>query len=102
MSEPRVLCVPVGEILSLVARARSYRFEQQVLFDAFGKFAGWVKDEEIDAFLHDEFLSPEQQAKGYTQEDADEAMAAIVQWRRDYAWTDDDRRDGGVVDLERP
>ncbi len=77
----RHAAVPISEILSLVNCAEDYGYADDVLFDA---FAGWfgrtVTDEEIEAYAAD-FLTPENRAKGYSEEDYEASMERLTRWR---------------------
>ena len=79
----RLVNTPLSEILSLVSCGRDYGFEDEVLFDAFAEWTGWVKDAEIDEYVA-WYVSPEASEQGYTQEDADEIAERLVEWRRRY------------------
>lgn len=94
----RLVNTSLSEILSLVSCGRDYGFEDEVLFDAFAEWTGWVKDYEIDEYVA-WYVSPEAAEQGYTQEDADEIAERLVEWRGRYCGK---YRTGGSVVKKEP
>jgi hypothetical protein len=79
----RTVTVDVADLLDLVNSAGSYGFGASVFLAAMGDWAGWVTDEEIEAFAA-RYLTPEVIAKGYSEEDAAEARSGLREWRNRY------------------
>lgn len=76
----RTVTVDVTDLLGLVNCADSYGFGNSEFLAAMGGWAGWVTDEEIEAFAA-RYTTLEMIAKGYGEEDAAEARSGLREWR---------------------
>ncbi len=74
----------LADVLDLVFCAQDYGFDHGILMQTFAKWAGTVTDAQIAAFA-DTYVTPEQRACGYTEEDRDAAVATLTAWRDKYA-----------------
>lgn len=79
----REIKTALHNILDLVNCAEDYGFQDDVLMTAFRDMTGWVTDEEIEAFVQG-FMTPEMQAKGFGEEDAEAARTRVTEWRNRY------------------
>lgn len=77
--KPRVN-VDLDDLLSLIACADDYGYGNPVLMDAFRSWSTPITDEEIEAYAAS-FLTDEQRARGYGEEDADEARTRLRDFR---------------------
>lgn len=79
----RQVSTTLDDILSLVHCSQDYGFHRVVLMQAFAGMTGWVTDEEIAVYAAS-FLTPEQRARGYGEEDAESAAKTLTEWRNTY------------------
>lgn len=89
----REISVAVDDILSLVNCAADYGFDRDVFYDA---CAGWLSaltssefDEEVEAYVT-HYMSPDQVALGYGEEDVESARRSLQEFRSRYMcsrWT---------------
>lgn len=77
--------VELDDILSLVSCARTYGYEDDVLFDAFAAWAieAGIVDEDCKAYA-DDFLSEKSKAQGYTEEDRNESLESVMEWKKKF------------------
>lgn len=75
--------VRLSEILELVYCANDYGHGNEVLMSSLAQITGWVSDDEIAEYAAS-FLTDEAKEQGYTGEDSEEAVKALMEWRRIY------------------
>lgn len=79
----RDLSVNLFDLLDLVQCASDYGFADDVFEDAMASWAGDVTDEEISAFA-DKYVTPEFRARGFSEEDVEDAIEVLTEWRDRY------------------
>lgn len=87
--EPTIRSITIGldDVLSLVCCAEDYGFNDDVLMYTFAKWVGTLTNEDMETFLHEEFLSDEAAACGYGQEDYDEGKERMIEFQKRCAYT---------------
>lgn len=74
----------LDDVLDLVFCAQDYGFDHGIVMSTFAKWTGPVTDAQIAAFA-DGYVTPEQRARGYTDEDRQNAIERVTAWRDKYA-----------------
>jgi hypothetical protein len=78
MSFDREVKTSLFNILSHVLFAADCGYYDDVLMCDFGLLTGWVSDDEIEHYI------TESMSEGYSQEDYDEWLERITEWRDKY------------------
>jgi hypothetical protein len=80
----RTLSVSLEDLLSLVNCAKDYGFARSVFLDAMADWTGRaVSDAEIRDYAQG-YMTPEMIARGFGEEDHDEAIETLTRWRDYY------------------
>ena len=84
MSVRDTVTVPVQLILDLVSAAYSCGTGSSMFYDGMAEMLGFeLSNEEIDAHV-DWYSTDEAAAHGYEEDDEDEALQALTEWRDKY------------------
>ncbi len=79
----RKLTCDLSDILDLVHCSSDYGFDKATFFEAMADMTGYVSNEEIQEFA-DMYLTPENRAHGYCEEDQENALETLTKWRDNY------------------